>query len=153
MDEREQLIKEIFDRDKAMLHATQGDIIPDWLNVDLTMPQLKITLLLYWRNRMRMGDLATILQKNISTATGIIDRLVEHKLVKREEDPEDRRVVVVSITAEGRQLCDALWQNNRDRFAKILSRLSTDELKIVAQAMNILHKTGLLCQPEKQTNE
>jgi len=139
-DEREKIIQYILEQDKARFDAARGDLMPDWLNMDLTLPQLKITMLLYWRNRMRMSDLAEILQKKISTATGVVDRLVEHGLVQREEDPEDRRVVIVSITQEGRELCESLWQRSLNHRRAILDRLDEAELKIVAQAMVIFFK-------------
>ncbi len=147
-DEREKIIQYILERDKARFEAARGDLMPDWLNMDLTLPQLKITMLLYWRNRMRMSDLAEILQKKISTATGVVDRLVEHGLVQREEDPEDRRVVMVSLTQEGRELCESLWQRSLNHRRAMLDRLDEAELKIVAQAFDILFKAMQSCGAE-----
>lgn len=140
MSEKEQLIQAILDQNKATFEATQGNILPDWLNMDLTMPQLKIIFLLYWHKRIRMSELAHLLTKNISTATGVVDRLVEHKLVKREEDPEDRRVVIVTITSEGNRLCESLYQMNRRQNYDVLNQMDEDELKIVAQATQLFCK-------------
>ena len=46
-----------------------------------------------------MGQLAASLAVTLSTVTGIVDRLVEHQMVVREEDPHDRRLVVCRLRA------------------------------------------------------
>jgi DNA-binding MarR family transcriptional regulator len=139
IDEREKLIQEILDQDRARMQEMQGDILPDWLNMDLTIPQLKIAMLLYSRpHGMRMSELASMLQKNISTATGVVDKLVEHGLVKREDDPDDRRAVIVTITEEGNRVFESIHQNKRDDTYAVLNRLELEQLKIVAQGMEII---------------
>jgi len=139
IDEREKLIQEILDQDRARMQEMQGDILPDWLNMDLTIPQLKIAMILYTRpHGMRMSELASVLQKNISTATGVVDKLVEHRLVKREDDPDDRRAVIVTITEEGNRVFESIHQNKRDDTYAVLNRLELEQLKIVAQGMEII---------------
>jgi DNA-binding MarR family transcriptional regulator len=51
-----------------------------------------------------MRRLADSICLSLSSATGIIDRLVSKKLVKRDRAAEDRRVVQVALTDEGRAL-------------------------------------------------
>jgi MarR family transcriptional regulator, organic hydroperoxide resistance regulator len=50
------------------------------------------------------GDLAAILHVHPSTLTGILQRLIAQRLLKRAEDGRDRRRVVLSLTARGKQL-------------------------------------------------
>ena len=46
-------------------------ILPDeWLQTDLTMPQLKVLLILWRAGATRMSDLATGLEVTMATATG-----------------------------------------------------------------------------------
>lgn len=52
----------------------------------------------------RMGDLADALAANAHHMTKRISRLEERGLVRREQNPEDRRGVVATITAEGRSV-------------------------------------------------
>lgn len=47
------------------------------------------------------GDLAAILHVHPSTLTGVLQRLVEQRLVTRAESPEDRRRAVLRLTARG----------------------------------------------------
>ncbi|MDE2490100.1 MAG: MarR family transcriptional regulator [Elusimicrobia bacterium] len=51
-----------------------------------------------------MRRLADAVCLSLSSATGLIDRLVAKKLVKRDRAADDRRVVEVALTDEGRAL-------------------------------------------------
>ena len=51
-----------------------------------------------------MSQLAEKLGVGMSTATGIIDKLVEKGLVNRQRNHGDRRVVKLMLTAEGEEI-------------------------------------------------
>src|SRR5215212_2293842 len=82
----------------------------EWLEVDLTMPQLKVLFLLYAEDGASMGRLASALGVTLSTVTGIVDRLVEHAMVQRQEDPQDRRLVVCRLTPRAVTTVERLHQ-------------------------------------------
>ena len=56
-----------------------------------------------------------------------VDELVAHKLVRRTQDPSDRRRNVVTITAAGRRRLDALDARLRRAQGELLSALSDKE--------------------------
>ncbi len=147
--EREELMKRAIEHQKVMFQAMQGVEMPEWMGSEMTMPQFKILFLLYTHGWMRMGGtekepgIAFFLGKNISTATGIVDRLVEQRLLARKEDPDDRRVVVVGLTAQGAELCESFlqagWKNARNMF----NRLSYEELTIVERGMALMARVAM----------
>src|SRR6266404_1124665 len=53
---------------------------------------------------MPMSDLAAALHCDSSNVTGIVDRLEERRLVRREAAHGDRRVKMVAVTEEGERL-------------------------------------------------
>jgi DNA-binding MarR family transcriptional regulator len=53
-----------------------------------------------------IGELATFLQLDKSSVTGLVDRAAERGLVARTASPVDRRSVRVAITDAGRELID-----------------------------------------------
>lgn len=57
-----------------------------------------------------MGELAAELMCDASTVTGIVDRLEEHGLVRRQPDPGDRRVKALVVTDEGVAVRSRLWE-------------------------------------------
>lgn len=138
LDRRARLVEEILDRQHQMGRLVHGGVPREWLDVEITMPQLKTLLVLYGAGPASMRELADALGAGVSTLTGIVDRLVEHGLVVREEDPRDRRVVVGRLTPEGEALIDRLLIALRDRMSRVLDRLTLDELAVVADACRLL---------------
>jgi DNA-binding MarR family transcriptional regulator len=137
-DERARLVEAILNRNHSMRRFLHCGLHQDWLQVDVTMPQLKVLLILYGTDHLSMGELADALGVGVSTLTGIVDRLVDHGLVLREEDPHDRRVVVGRLTPRGVDLVDRLIIATRDRITTVLAELSLDDLRLIASAFDVL---------------
>lgn len=64
------------------------------------------------RAPMSVGDLAAQLLTRHHSAVELVDRLERAGYVSRSPDPEDRRKVLVSLTAAGEHLLRALSVNN-----------------------------------------
>jgi DNA-binding MarR family transcriptional regulator len=137
--ERGRLIGEILDHNREIMREIHRGIPHQWLETEVTMPQFKTLMVLYGMGEATMGDLAEALGTGVSTVTGIIDRLVEHGLVLRVEDPRDRRVVVGRPTEAGVTLVDRLIGAARERMGLVLNRLSSDEIRHVAVCTRLLH--------------
>ncbi len=135
-EERCRLLRQIlsFRETYSLLRAGTFD---HWLHFDLTMSQVKTLILVYTSETgcLRMGQLASALGVALSSATGIVDRLVEQGLLLRHEDPEDRRSVVVRLTDRGRELIEVPHQASMGRLAAVLERLTLDELRTIVQAL------------------
>ena len=83
---------------------------------------------IYPKGSMTMGELSNALSVPLSTATRIADWLVENRYIQRFNDSEDRRVVRVSLTDNGRELFEAIDRYIRQRLHKILSCLTDEEM-------------------------
>jgi DNA-binding MarR family transcriptional regulator len=110
----------------------------EWLRLDLTMPQLKVVLMLFLNGPARMGALASGLGVSLATATGVIDRLVERGIVLREGDPQDRRVVVCRLSQKGQRLMGRLWSVSKARARELLQAVGPDRLATVNEALEAL---------------
>jgi DNA-binding MarR family transcriptional regulator len=55
---------------------------------------------------IRLSDLADRLGVSPPTASRAVDALVEHGLLERRPDPEDRRAVRITLTVEGRAIVE-----------------------------------------------
>ena len=60
--------------------------------------------------RLTMGELAEMLDVSPRSVTGLVDNLERDGLVKRVDDPADRRSVYSEITEQGRERVKALWR-------------------------------------------
>ncbi len=67
------------------------------------------------------GPLAEILRVHPSTLTGVMQRLVERRLLKRARDPDDARRAVLELTAAGRVI-DALRAGTVEAAVKRMLR-------------------------------
>lgn len=141
MDERTEVIQAILDLYREFGRNMHRAMPREWLDVcDITMPQMKTLLCLYGMQKASMGELAEALGTGVSTITGIFDRLVDHGLVTREEDPHDRRVVVGRLTPDGLALLDRLYLVARDRMSRVLDQLTLEELRTVSRAIESLNR-------------
>jgi DNA-binding MarR family transcriptional regulator len=74
------------------------------------------------------------------TATRVLARLEEAGLVARTQDPDDRRSSLVSSTAAGRELLDAVRDRKDMYLARRLDRLSPEDLAALDRAAGILER-------------
>jgi DNA-binding MarR family transcriptional regulator len=137
-EERERLISQSLDSMMAFSRCMHRGVPRPWLEADITMSQFKTLLVLYGMEKASMGELADALGTGVSTVTGIVDRLVDHDLVVREEDPHDRRVVVARPTPAGLTLVDRLMLAALDRLSRVLGPLSVEELRMVDATLRVL---------------
>jgi len=109
-----------------------------WMNLDLTMPQFKVLLLLWHLRRARVGVLAEKLGVHLSTIGGILDRLVEAGFVCREDDAEDRRLVVSRLTDKGEAMLVRLYDGRVTEMNDRIERLSGDEAAALDSGLKAL---------------
>ena len=105
------------------------------LQIDVTMPQLKILFILFIDGAMRMSDLATDLQVTLATATGLVDRLVEKGMVVRESQADDRRVVLCRLSDNGQKAVSGIWESARNNMKAILLTVDTGQLEMLTEVL------------------
>ena len=121
-----------------------------WLAVELTMPQLKVLFRLNAQGPSKVGALARALRVTLPTMTGILDRLVEQGLIRRDEDPADRRVVISRLTESGEELVDRLQASSRTRLARVYETLPVEALeRHVAALEEVLQATATIAEREQ----
>ena len=76
---------------------------------------------------LTMGELSNVLSVPLSTATRIVDYLLERGYVRRLPDPEDRRVVRVGLTTAGMKLYGTIDNHVKERAQQLLSCLNNEE--------------------------
>ncbi|MCC9310265.1 MarR family transcriptional regulator [Kitasatospora sp. RB6PN24] len=93
----------------------------------LTLPQLRTLVGLEGGGPGKLADLAATLGVNPSTAMRTVDKLEALGLVSRRTNPENRREVVLSLTAEGHRLVEQVLAHRHREIAAIVSRLPADQ--------------------------
>jgi DNA-binding MarR family transcriptional regulator len=99
-----------------------------WLSGSLSLIHLHVLTILELEGPLSMSRLAEQLDVSVASATGIVDRMEQRRLIERRHDEADRRVVSVHPTRLGGEVFARLRRHRRDRLAKVLAQLTEDEL-------------------------
>ena len=102
---------------------------------ETTIAQYRALVVLASRGPQRMVDLAGALDVAPSTAGRMCDRLIRKDLIRRHRARADRRAVLMSITASGRQVVDQATSRRRTLIAGILRNLPPGTQQAVASAL------------------
>ena len=107
-------------------------------SVNLTMQQLKVLMLVSRSpDGMTSQDLTRHMGVSLATMSGIVDRLVAHAFVSRHEDPRDRRIRRIRLTAEGRKVLHEIMDQGQEVSRRVLDRLDDDTLRMLE---TVLHR-------------
>src|SRR5947209_16478658 len=132
--------QEIVQSLRSIITRVTGDASGAWMDLDVTMPQMKVLMLLRENGALRVGVLARHLNVSTPTITGIVDRLVRQDLVRREDDPSDRRVVLNVLTPKGEQLMDRLRHRSDEELTQNINALSAQEQADLARLLKRLEE-------------
>jgi DNA-binding MarR family transcriptional regulator len=82
------------------------------------------------------AELAEMANVTRATMTGLIDTLERDGLVKRDPDPNDRRMMSVNLTPKGEALINHILPGHFRRMAALMSSLSEIERKTLVHLLN-----------------
>jgi DNA-binding MarR family transcriptional regulator len=88
--------------------------------------------------RLRPTDLTNASMLTSSGTTKRLDKLEDAGLIARSPDPDDRRGTLITLTAAGRELIDALTPAHLDNERHILGALSEAEQRRLADLLRKL---------------
>lgn len=103
----------------------------------LSGPQLQCLRELQSQGPLPTGELAASMSLSPATVCGILDRLEARALVVRERQAQDKRRVVVRLSAQGLAVVEAAPPSLQDSFLARLRELSTGEQ---SELQRSLHK-------------
>ena len=111
-----------------------------WSETGLSAARLSALSVLVFGGARTLGELAAAEHVRPATMTRIVQALEQDGLVRRESDPEDRRVTRLQATAKGERV---MWRGRERRVANLatlLSRLSADEVARVQDAAELVER-------------
>lgn len=99
---------------------------------------IRLLQYLYQRGSMPMSSIARWMNIGQSTATGVVNRLVERGLVERERDHEDWRVVLCCLTYTGQRLIGSQWNPTIVEIRLRIKRLTYSQLLNLRRALKAM---------------
>ncbi|MEJ2717486.1 MAG: MarR family transcriptional regulator [Deltaproteobacteria bacterium] len=104
----------------------------------VSQPQLTCLLALFEYGPLPVSKLAKYVLVKPSTATGIVDRLEEKGLVKRERNVLDRRIVTIHLTETGNEVAKKAPLPIPTPMVDGLNRLPVEETRKIVQSLATL---------------
>ena len=112
---------------------------------NVSFPQYCLLGMLREEKQLTMSEIAQRMGHSTAAATGLIDRLENLGHVRRTHAKDDRRKVLVQITASGLALVAEVRDDMVSNVLKIMTLLDTHEQKTWLQ---IYEKIFSYCQPQ-----
>ncbi len=108
-----------------------------WENILLnsTKNELLILMLLYRGSDVNMTQIADYLNVPLNTATGIVTRMEKKEIILRVRSLEDKRVVTIVLTENGKQQMHSILATFMGYGQKIIASLTTEEMDLIGTVM------------------
>ena len=141
IEEKNMIMRFITSMENLILGMQQVDASCMEAYRDVTKREYALLVMMGKADAMIMREVADFLQVPVSTATGIIDKLIDKGYVIREYSPEDRRIIKVKLSEEGKSiyltLKDKLFffgksllqyfsEDEKEMFVKLLDKASAN---------------------------
>ncbi len=120
---------------ERFFRALQAGSSARWLEIDLTLSQLKVLFTLAQSGAANVSEIASLVGIGNAGASLLVDRLVRLGLAERAEDPVDRRRTIVRLSTQGADLVHELSHGGRERLHRVLSTLPPDDLAALLQGV------------------
>jgi DNA-binding MarR family transcriptional regulator len=102
------------------------------------------------QDKTTMGELADELNVTFPSATSLVDRLVKAGWVGRGFDPDDRRIIRLHLTREGKKILADCMKERKHKFQYILDAMSEKDVEALYRILGNLN-TSL--SERKQTKQ
>ena len=104
------------------------------VDADLTVPQLRVLVVLAAHDGTSMSGVAEELGVNPSNASRTCEQLVQRGLVNRRAVSGDRRRVALTLAAPGRGLLERVMEHRRRLLEDVLARMAPQDQRAVVTA-------------------
>ena len=125
--EYNELFDTLFDSFRKLLYPEE------WIAIDLSVSKSEmLTLLQVDRNgEIIMSQIADYINIPMSTATGLVERLVKKGFLERTRSDSDRRIVAIRLTDKGKMLAGRMRDTVNSYIRLVFDELTEEERKIL----------------------
>jgi len=108
------------------------------LTPELSMPQFRAMVFLEQHPQASLSDTAGFLGLGLPRTSKLIESLVSRELMSRHEHAEDRRRVMLALTARGREMLEKAREVTAGYLARTLAGCTDEQRIAINKAMQIL---------------
>lgn len=107
---------------------------------DLTIEQFQILKSLIEENGIAQNKLCKAVAKSPGNVTRILDRLEKKNYIERRKNPDDRRSILVFLTATGDDWVEQVRRELEGYEAEITAGLSDEQIQAVKNGLRTIYK-------------
>jgi len=89
------------------------------------------------RKQISVNELSELLDLDKSTVSRTVDQLVNHDILVRQPDMNDRRYVVLQLTGKGEELFANIEQRAEAYFAEIINSIPAEKQEEVIESLQL----------------
>lgn len=130
----------LLDWSTVLIRLTLHDFNRFARGAGLSLAQMNVLVHLYYQGPSEVTNICEMMQVSPAGASQMIERMVQQGVAQRAEIPGDRRVRLVSLTEQGRQVVLESIVARREWTARLAASLSAEEGQRVAEALQILNE-------------
>ena len=108
----------------------------------LTVPQLRVLVILSARGATNLTTLASQLDVQPSTIGRMAERLVTAGLIDRRPHPNSRREIVIELTRRGRAVVDTVTARRRAEIGRVVEIMPARERQGMVRALHAFTEAG-----------
>lgn len=117
----------------------------------ISLPQLRVLGLLSRQPGASVSDVGIHLDVTTPTASALVDRMVKKSLVQRKEDPSERRRVILTLTAAGKDLLEDSRARAQSLVAHLLALETPEQLNKISEGLSLLADAAQAFQTSKKS--
>ena len=128
---------------QALFYRIIRPALNELMDGDLTEVQLACLRFVHLHPEPSVGAIADGLSFSNAASAKLVDRLVKKRLLSREEDPQDRRVLKIKLTPEGNELLTKIEVMEARQYDAVIHRLKSHELEALETGLTAFLKAAL----------
>lgn len=147
-------LKELIDRYEAASFTVTRKLnamIRERMDADLTIDQYSTLRYILNHESCTSSELADMFSVAKSAITAIITRLYDKQLIERVNDAKDRRVIYLTLTQKGAEVCKAAEERIQSLIASYLVHFESSEVNSFIESFEKLAR--LIQQDERSGGE
>ena len=108
----------------------------------ITIPKFFLMKFLYYHGRRKTSEISELLGISLPAVSEILNSMENENLIIRTHDENDRRVVAIELSQEGKALVNSLEKNNQSLIEEALNAMPVENFEIAVDFLGKL--TGIL---------
>ena len=111
----------------------------EWINLEISTAQIKMIFVLHFGGTHTVNQLAEKLNIGASTASHLVEKLVQAGYAVRIDSTTDRRIIDVHLTERGHDMANRLsGVSHKAMLASWVARLSADQRAALGNSLRAL---------------